>query len=47
MKPLKLTMTAFGPYKYTETIDFTALQDNHLFVISEKPAPVKRRFSMV
>ncbi|MFC0300591.1 AAA family ATPase [Virgibacillus soli] len=36
MKPLKLTMTAFGPYKYTETIDFTALQDNHLFVISGK-----------
>lgn len=27
-------MTAFGPYKLTETIDFTALKDNRLFVIS-------------
>ncbi|RDW17334.1 exonuclease [Oceanobacillus arenosus] len=34
MKPLKLTMTAFGPYKYTETIDFTELRENKLFVIS-------------
>ncbi|KKE78694.1 SMC family ATPase [Bacilli bacterium] len=34
MKPLKLTMTAFGPYKYSETIDFTELDQNHLFVIS-------------
>ncbi|WP_391118923.1 SbcC/MukB-like Walker B domain-containing protein [Psychrobacillus sp. L3] len=34
MKPLKLKMTAFGPYKSTETIDFTELQNNRLFVIS-------------
>ena len=34
MKPLKLTMTAFGPYKTTETIDFQELQGNRLFVIS-------------
>lgn len=34
MKPLKLTMTAFGPYKDTETIDFTKLGDHKLFVIS-------------
>lgn len=27
-------MTAFGPYKYSETIDFTELDQNHLFVIS-------------
>lgn len=27
-------MTAFGPYKYSETIDFTDLEQNHLFVIS-------------
>ena len=27
-------MTAFGPYKQTETIDFTELQGNQLFVIS-------------
>jgi exonuclease SbcC len=34
MKPLQLKMTAFGPYKSTETIDFTELQQNRLFVIS-------------
>ncbi|MFJ7972650.1 AAA family ATPase [Psychrobacillus sp. NPDC096389] len=34
MKPLQLKMTAFGPYKFTETIDFTELKDNRLFVIS-------------
>lgn len=34
MKPLKLTMQAFGPYKYKETVDFTQLKDNRLFVIS-------------
>ncbi|MFC3039787.1 AAA family ATPase [Virgibacillus xinjiangensis] len=34
MKPLKLTMTAFGPYKDTETVDFSDLKENRLFVIS-------------
>lgn len=34
MKPIQLKMTAFGPYKLTETIDFRKLQDNRLFVIS-------------
>ncbi|QKY68656.1 AAA family ATPase [Lentibacillus sp. CBA3610] len=34
MRPLKLTMTAFGPYKKTEVIDFAELQENKLFVIS-------------
>lgn len=34
MKPIKLTMRAFGPYKNEEIIDFTELQDNRLFVIS-------------
>ncbi|TQR17311.1 SbcC/MukB-like Walker B domain-containing protein [Psychrobacillus vulpis] len=34
MKPIQLKLTAFGPYKFTETIDFTKLQDNRLFVIS-------------
>ncbi|MUK90762.1 AAA family ATPase [Ornithinibacillus sp. L9] len=34
MKPLKLKMTAFGPYKHTETVDFQELKDNKLFVIS-------------
>lgn len=34
MRPLKLKMTAFGPYKQTETINFHELQGNQLFVIS-------------
>lgn len=34
MKPIQLKMTAFGPYKYTETINFLDLQDHRLFVIS-------------
>ncbi|CAM5207380.1 Nuclease SbcCD subunit C OS=Ureibacillus acetophenoni OX=614649 GN=SAMN05877842_11819 PE=3 SV=1 [Ureibacillus acetophenoni] len=34
MKPIKLTMRAFGPYKKEETIDFSKLHDNRLFVIS-------------
>lgn len=34
MKPIKLTMTAFGPYKSEEIIDFNELKDNRLFVIS-------------
>lgn len=34
MKPIKLTMKAFGPYKSEEVIDFNELKDNRLFVIS-------------
>lgn len=34
MRPLKLKMTAFGPYKDEETIDFTELKENRLFVVS-------------
>ncbi|WP_213423086.1 AAA family ATPase [Bhargavaea massiliensis] len=34
MKPLKLKMTAFGPYKECETIDFRELGDRGLFAIS-------------
>ncbi|MCM3700238.1 AAA family ATPase [Paenibacillus macerans] len=34
MKPLKLTMTAFGPYKDTEVIDFSVLEEQRLFVVS-------------
>lgn len=34
MRPILLKMTAFGPYKGTETIDFLELEDNLLFVIS-------------
>jgi exonuclease SbcC len=34
MKPLKLTMTAFGPYKDQEVIDFSELKEHRLFVVS-------------
>ncbi|WP_020619334.1 AAA family ATPase [Paenibacillus daejeonensis] len=34
MRPLQLIMTAFGPYKDRETIDFTELQHHRLFVVS-------------
>lgn len=34
MRPIQLTMTAFGPYKGTEVVDFRELEDNRLFVIS-------------
>ena len=34
MKPLKLTMTAFGPYKDKEVIDFTQLHEHGIFVVS-------------
>jgi DNA repair protein SbcC/Rad50 len=33
VRPLKLTMQAFGPYKGREVVDFTELGDNRLFVI--------------
>ncbi|MFJ8256604.1 AAA family ATPase [Peribacillus asahii] len=36
MKPLKLTMQAFGPYANCETIDFTELANRTMFVISGK-----------
>jgi exonuclease SbcC len=34
MRPLKITITAFGPYKNREVIDFTELKNNRLFVVS-------------
>lgn len=36
MRPLKLTMQAFGPYAETEVIDFTKLGNRTMFVISGK-----------
>ncbi|WP_421384819.1 AAA family ATPase [Bacillus salacetis] len=36
MKPLKLTMQAFGPYPAAETIDFQLLGNRTMFVISGK-----------
>lgn len=34
MKPIQLTMTAFGPYKNTEVIRFDELKGHRLFVVS-------------
>ncbi|MBO0995023.1 SbcC/MukB-like Walker B domain-containing protein [Bacillus sp. SD088] len=34
MRPLTLRLTAFGPYKDTEIIDFTKLKEQSIFVIS-------------
>lgn len=34
MRPLHLSMTAFGPFKVEENIDFTALGENPLFLIN-------------
>ncbi len=34
MRPLKLTMTAFGPYAKTEEIDFTKLNGRNIFLIT-------------
>lgn len=34
MKPIKLTMSAFGPYPGEETIDFSNLKDKNIFLIT-------------
>ncbi|OLN22923.1 hypothetical protein BTO30_07205 [Domibacillus antri] len=36
MKPVKLTMTAFGPYAGRQVIDFSLLENRKMFVISGK-----------
>ncbi|MEW9096939.1 MAG: SMC family ATPase [Clostridiaceae bacterium] len=34
MRPLKLTMSAFGPYAGVQIIDFTSLKDKNIFLIT-------------
>ena len=34
MRPIRLTMSAFGPFAHTESIDFDALGHNPLFLIN-------------
>ena len=34
MKPVKLTIQAFGPFSGTEIIDFSVLGENPLFLIN-------------
>ncbi|MEG2610307.1 MAG: AAA family ATPase [Bacilli bacterium] len=36
MKPIKLTMSAFGPYANKQVIDFTELKGRNIFVVSGK-----------
>ena len=33
MKPVKLTMSAFGPYAHKQVLDFTCLGNHTLFLI--------------
>lgn len=47
MKPLKLTITAFGPYKDTEVIDFQELGSIDCLPFLEKRVQVKQLFSML
>ena len=46
MKPITLTMTAFGPYKDKEIVDFRDLKDHRLFVISGKTGAGKKRLHL-
>ena len=34
MKPIRLELSAFGPYREVEVIDFTELGNRHLFLIT-------------
>ena len=34
MKPISLTIEAFGPYRDSVNLDFSALQDHSMFLIS-------------
>jgi len=34
MRPIKLTLSAFGPYSGTQVIDFTKLKDKNIFLIT-------------
>ena len=34
MKPISLTIEAFGPYRDSVTLDFNELQDHSMFLIS-------------
>lgn len=43
MRPIQLIMTAFGPYKQKEVIDFEDLGEHRIFAISNTGAG-KQRF---
>ena len=46
MRPIQLIMTAFGPYKQKEVIDFEDLGEHRIFAISGIRELEKQRFLM-
>ena len=46
MRPIKLTMSAFGSYSGMETIDFTKIQGGLFLVTGDTGKPEKQRSSM-
>lgn len=44
MRPIQLIMTAFGPYKQKEIIDFENLGEHRIFAISGNTGAGKQRF---
>lgn len=47
MRPLRLVMNAFGPYKGKVEIDFTQLAQSSLFLVSGPTGAGRRRFLML
>ena len=43
MRPIQLIMTAFGPYKQKEVIDFEDLGEHRIFAISGNTGAGKQR----
>ena len=46
MRPLCLTMSAFGPYAGEVTLDFRELGENGLYLITGDTGEEKQRFLM-
>ena len=47
MRPIKLTISAFGPYASKQVIDFEELKGRNIFVISEKLEREKQLYLML
>ena len=45
MKPIKLKMSAFGPYADVETVDFSAFDGKGLFLITGTTGAGRQQFS--
>ena len=44
MRPIKLTISAFGPYASKQVIDFEELKGRNIFVISGKTGAGKNNY---